>query len=182
MRETVGETTRRMFLRLARAGIVAIPGTIYARVLFVAADTAYLYTDPLDRFALTIPDGWTQQQTTDAALAGAWAAGNGSALFTVVYLPISDGTAAEDFQAQFLPLLIAQPGYTEVDRRYVSLHNGDKPLLDYFTTDATGRAVRVQQIFLTHGQDGLVITFRCLAADAANYATVVGSMVGSFVV
>ncbi len=180
MRETAGETTRRMFLRLARAGIVAIPGMISARVIFVAADTAYLYADPLDRFALTIPDGWMQQQTTDTALAGAWAAGDGGALFTVVYLPVSDGTPAEDLQAQFLPLLIAQPGYTEVDRRYVSLHDGDKPLLDYFTTDATGRAVRVQQIFLTHGQDGLVITFRCLAADAANYATVVGSMVGSF--
>ncbi len=176
MRAGTGQT-RRAFLRLLTMG-AALGATVPIVPLVARADTPYV--DPLNRFALSVPDGWVQGRQTVPAILGIWTADDGAASFTVVYTPVDVGSTGDDFASAYLPVLASLPGYTDADRRTVPVAGQDATLLDYYLTEASGRVVRVQQVFVTQGGDGFVLSFRCASADAPQYAMAVGGMVGSF--
>lgn len=171
-----GRVTRRAFL----GGIGAIVCGISARTAPIAARADTPYVDPLNRFALSVPDGWVQERQTVPEILGIWTADNGVASFTVVYTPVDAGSTGDDFASAYQPVLASLPGYTDADRRTVPVAGQDAALLDYFLTEASGRVVRVQQVFVTQGRDGFVLSFRCASTDAPKYAMAVGGMVGSF--
>ena len=178
----MGQTRQRG--RMARRALLGAIGAmvcgvgICAAPIVVQADTPYV--DPLNRFALSVPDGWTPQRQTVPEILGIWTADDGAASFTVVYTPVDSGSTGDDLASAYQPLLASLPGYTDTDRRIVPVAGQDATLLDYFVTEASGRVVRVQQVFVTQGGDGFVLSFRCASADAPKYAMAVGGMVGSF--
>jgi len=96
------------------------------------------------------------------------------------YTPVDAGSTGDDFASAYQPLLASLSGYTEGDRRTVTVAGQDAALLDYFLTEASGRVVRVQQVFVTQGQDGFVLSFRGAAADAAKYAMAVSAQLEGY--
>ena len=142
------------------------------------------YTDPLNRFALVVPEGWVPLRPTVSEIIGAWGATDEpGATFTVIRVALPPDTSGEAFAGAYLATLRGLPGYVEIGYRTVPVAEQDAPLLDYTLPDATGdaqRTVRVQQVFLTRGAEGTVLSFRCPAATVARYAVPVGTMVGAF--
>lgn len=149
------------------------------------AEIAYMpYTDPLNRFALAVPEGWVFLRPTVAEVIGAWGASDEpGATFTVIRIALPLGTTGDAFAGAYLATLRSLSGYVELGYRTVPVAEQDAPLLDYTLPDANGdpyRPVRVQQVFLTQQAEGTVLSFRCPAATVARYAVPVGTMVGSF--
>ncbi len=142
------------------------------------------YTDPLNRFALAVPEGWVPLRPTVAEIIGAWGASDEpGAVFTVIRVPLPPDTSGETFAGTYLATLRGLSGYVEVAYRVVTVAEQEAPLLDYTLPDANGNAhrpVRVQQVFLVSAAEGTVLSFRCPAATVARYAVPVGTMVGSF--
>ena len=79
------------------------------------------YTDPLNRFAFALAEGWMPLRATVPEIIGVWAAPNDTAAtLTVIRFPLPPGTTGDAFAGAYLALLRDQPGYRALDARVVS--------------------------------------------------------------
>lgn len=190
MRGAVFSRRRLVAMVASGAGAIIAAGAgsrSVSAAMMPQAETVFTpYTDPLNRFALSVPEGWVSLRPTVPEIIGAWgAADDAAATFLVIRVPAPLDSGAQGFSEAFLPALRAQPGYTEIGYQIVQVAEQDAPLLDYTLpggdgTGDPGRLTRVQQVFLARGVEGTILSFRCPYAAAPRYAIPVGTMVGSF--
>jgi hypothetical protein len=163
---------------VALLALVAI-GLVATTAAPVGATT--IYADDQGRFAIGIPDGWVQTTPSSGQLA-AWAADGGAALFTIVREDIPAGTSSVDYAQSNVDGVSTFNGYKELDRRFVTCADQQCPLLDYLVTDKSGELQRIQQVFVTKGSSGWVLTYRTFADYAGDYKSDVELMVYSFTI
>lgn len=142
------------------------------------------YADPLNRFSLAVPEGWVPLRPTVPEIIGAWGVRDDpAATFLVIRVPLPPDTTGEAFAGAYLSSIRALPGYADLGSRTVTVAAQDAPLLDYTLPEGdsgANRRIRVQQVFLTRGVEGTILSFRCPYDLAPAYAVPVGMMVGSF--
>jgi len=139
-----------------------------------------IYVDPNQRFALGVADGWVQRASdTDGGVA-LWTVDGGRAIFNVARERVPYGTSNEDYARSNIAGVSTFSGYNEIRHDYITCADQQCPLLDYTAFDDGGEVQRVQQVFVTNGTDGYVLTYRTRASDAGRYKDDVELMVYSF--
>jgi len=139
-----------------------------------------VYVDDQQQFALGIPEGWVQRAPDTNGVVALWAADRGRAIFTIVREDIPADTSSEAYARSNIAGVSTFSGYTELRRDFVTCADRQCPVLDYTVYDDNGELQRVQQVFVTKGATGWVLTYRTRAADAARYKDDVELMVYSF--
>jgi hypothetical protein len=139
-----------------------------------------IYVDPNQRFAIGVADGWTQQTPDTDGVVALWSVDGGRAIFNIVRERVPYGTSNEAYARSNIDGVSSFSGYTEIRRDYVTCADQDCPILDYTAYDDNGELQRVQQVFVTQGSDGYVLTYRTRASDAERYRSDVELMVYSF--
>ncbi len=139
-----------------------------------------IYVDPDQRFAIGVADGWSQRAPDTNGVVALWAVDGGRAIFNIVRESVPYGTTSEAYARANIAGVSTFDGYTEIRRDYVTCADQDCPILDYTAYDDGGELQRVQQVFVTKGADGYVLTYRTRANDAERYRSDVELMVYSF--
>lgn len=163
-----------MLLGLMLLGLVATTAT--------PASAASVYADPQGRFAIGVADGWVQKQPDTRGVLALWTVDGGAAIFNVVRESIPDGTSSVDYAKANIDGVSSLNGYTEIRRDFITCADQQCPLLDYTVIDDNGETQRIQQVFVTKGSDGWVLTYRTRASDATTYKSDVELMVYSFTI
>lgn len=139
-----------------------------------------IYVDPDQQFALGVADGWTQRAPDTDGVVALWSVDGGRAIFNVVRESVPYGTSNEAYARSNIAGVSTFRGYKEIRRDYITCADQDCPILDYTAYDNGGELQRVQQVFVTKGSDGYVLTYRTRASDAERYRSDVELMVYSF--
>ena len=161
-----------IFMALVTLGILA---TAAAPV-----GAANIYVDPSQKFAIGVADGWTQRVPTRTASSPS---GRSMAAARSSMSSTSASRSAPPAWTMLARTSTVSPpysGYTEIRRDFVTCADQDCPILDYTAFDDGGELQRVQQVFVTKGSDGYVLTYRTRASDAERYRSDVELMVYSF--
>lgn len=173
MKQLGGRIQRVMLLALMLVGVA---------VTAAPAEAANIYVDPQGRFAIAIGDGWVQTRPDTASVVALWTIDNGAAIFNIVNERIPNGMSAVDYATANLDGVMSFPGYKELRRDFITSGDQQAPLLDYLVTSDSGQLQRIQQVFVTKGSDGWVLTFRSKATDQGVYDDQVSAMVYSFTI
>lgn len=139
-----------------------------------------IYVDDHQQFALGIPDGWVQRAPDTDGVVALWAADRGRAIFNIVREDIPADTSNEAYARSNIAGVSTFSGYKEIRRDYITCADQQCPVLDYTAYDDNGELQRVQQVFVTKGATGWVLTYRTRAADASRYKDDVELMIFSF--
>ncbi len=159
-------------LMLVLAGVLTTTG---------APAAAYgIYADPQGRFAIAVGDGWTQQRPDTRGVVALWSIDGGNAIFNVVNEKIPYGTSSVDYAQANIAGVSTFSGYKELRRDYITCADQQAPLLDYTVIADGGQLQRIQQVFVTKGNDGWVLTFRSKVTDQGVYDDQVSAMVYTF--
>lgn len=163
-----------IFLGLMLLGLVATTaGPVGATTIYAAPDGS---------FAIGVADGWTQQRPDTKGVVALWTVDGSSAIFNVVREDVPVGTTSVDYAKANIDGVSTFNGYTEIRRDFIKSADQDCPILDYTVIDENGETQRIQQVFVTKGSDGWVLTYRTRASDAATYRSDVELMVYSFTI
>ncbi len=171
-------------LRLVRGRMQVVILVMLALVGVVAsvapAAAATVYADPQGRFAIGIGDGWIQQQPDTQGVVALWNIDNNSAIFNIVNEKIPAGMSSVDYAQANIAGVSTFNGYTELRRDFITSADQQAPLLDYTVISDSGQVQRIQQVFVTKGSDGWVLTFRSKFSDRGVYDDQVSAMIYTF--
>ncbi len=160
------------FLALVTLGIL---GTTAAPV-----GATSIYVDSNRQFALGIADGWQQRAPSTDGVLAVWTVDGGRAIFNIGREDIAYGTSNEEYARANIAGVSTFEGYKEIRRDYITCADQQCPLLDYLVIDNGGELQRVQQVFVTNGSNGYVLSYRTRASDAGRYKDDVELMIYSF--
>ncbi len=132
-----------------------------------------------EKIAIGVLDGWViDTSATTPGLLGQWLRDGNAAAFNIVTEKVPAGTTSVDYAVASVGQVTALPGYKELRRDFVNSGDQQSPRLDYLF-EKNGTILRAQQVFITHGTDGFVLSFLSALVDHQDYVDEVDAMVYS---
>jgi hypothetical protein len=149
-------------------------------VLALPVAASQTYTEPNGTYALTLPDGWSAQQPSDASYVAQWGTDDGDAYAFLTRQALAPGTSSQDFYYSERATIARQPGYNPVGTSTVSANGGIELLIEYRVVATNGQRLRVQRLYIVSGTDGWVLTFVTDDTLALQYLPAFNTMAQSF--
>jgi hypothetical protein len=159
------------------AGVFALLLGLVMLALPVAADQTY--TEPNGTYALTLPDGWSAQQPSDASYVAQWGTNDTSAIGLLAWQALAPGTSSLDFYNAGKPGLASLPGFQARGTRTIAANGGVEPLIEFTFTNG-GQRLRAQRVYIVSGTNGWTLTFLTLDSLADRYLPDFATMAQSF--